>query len=144
MKQDFEFKIYSLLTMEAKDKISGPMSPLLFAREIAAQMEFKYNRIARVTFSDVKLHQVYEGDSLTGHDTLIIGHQYNNDLWLSLWVDKGVGGMPVAACFQSDLELTITPIYAKATFARKLIDSKIMEIFKSIFNDSETIAIKMG
>lgn len=118
------------------------MSPFLFAKDMAKQTEFKYNRLARVWFEDERIFQIYEnGEGLTGHDTLIIGCQYSNDLWLSLWVDSGVGGMPVAMGFQSDREITVTPIYEQAEYARKLTLQEIQEVFDYVFANPREMAI---
>lgn len=142
MKQSFKFSIQGLLSENKEGGISGAMSPTLFAKEMATQMEFKYNRLARVWFDDEEVFQVYEGgEGLTGHDTLIIACQYPNDLWVSLWVDSGVGGLPVAMGFQSDREVTITPIYERATYARKLTTEEIQEVFNHVFDNPQEIDI---
>jgi len=118
------------------------MSPLLFATEMALQGEFKFNRLARVWFEDERIHQIREDSGFTGHDTLIIGSQYANDFWLSMWVDSGVGGIPVAMCYQSDMEIALTPVYSKNRFERKLAIEQITEIFQHIFCSPEIINIE--
>jgi hypothetical protein len=118
MTTSFVFSIQSLL--EIKDgKVTGPMSPVLFAKEMAAQTETKYNRLARVWFEDDQILQEMEEDGLTGYDTLLVGCQYKTDLLLCLWIDRGTGGLPVAMGYQSDGEILLTPIYEKSDFARK-------------------------
>lgn len=141
MKTTFSFSIISLLTME-NDKISGPMSPMLFVKEMSANMNEKYNRLARVHFDDEKIHQQYENGGLTGHDTLILANQYTNDLYLSLWVDIGAGGIPVAICFESDKQTIVTQVYKRKTFARKLTRPEIQQIFQYIFDNPSSLAIK--
>lgn len=118
------------------------MSPLLFAKEVAQQQQVKFNRLARVGFEDERIHQYREDGGYTGHDTLIIGTQYGNDLWLSLWVDSGTGVIPVAMCYQSDRQIVYTPIYSKKSFAAKLNAEQIGKIFNHIFSNPETIAIE--
>jgi len=136
-----KFIIQSLLS-EKDGNVSGPMSPMLFAKEMALSADFKFNRLARVWFDDDRINQKREDGGLTGHDTLIIGTVYKNDVWLSLWVDSGVGGMPIAMVYQSDNEVEITPVYLQEKFARNLSASEIGEVFNFVFNDINRINIK--
>lgn len=141
MEQKFQFTIQNLLSIK-DGRVSGPMSPMLFAKEMAQSADFTFNRLARVWFSDETIHQKREDGGYTGHDTLIIGTVYENDLWLSLWVDTGTGGMPVAMAYQSDREVEITPVYLGEQYAGCLTASQIAEIFNLIFSDINLIAIK--
>jgi hypothetical protein len=109
---------------------------------MAERGQFKFNRLARVCFDDGRIFQCREDGGYTGHDTLIIGCQHSNDLWLSLWVDSGTSGIPVAMCYRSYRETVCTPIYSKISFALKLNKEQIGEIFSHIFNNTEIIAIK--
>jgi hypothetical protein len=141
MTTSFVFSIQSLL--EIKDgKVTGPMSPVLFAKEMAAQTETKYNRLARVWFEDDQILQEMEEDGLTGYDTLLVGCQYKTDLLLCLWIDRGTGGLPVAMGYQSDGEILLTPIYEKSDFARKLTVTEIRALFDYVFTHPECLAIK--
>jgi hypothetical protein len=81
-KQQFTYSIQPLLTQK-DGSISGPMSPVLFAKEMASHVGFKHNRLARLWFADERINQCREDGGLTGHDTLIIGAVYKNDIWLS-------------------------------------------------------------
>jgi hypothetical protein len=140
MKHSFAFHIQSLL--ERKDgKVTGPLSPFLFAKETARQMDMKFNRLARVWFDDEQILQQIEDDGLTGYDCLILGCQYKDDLLLSLWVDQGVGGLPVALSYQSDREILLTPIYEKSDFARKLTAEEIRQLFDYVFNHPECLSV---
>jgi len=140
MKTSFTFHIQSLL--ETKDgKVTGPMSPVLFAKEMAAQTETKYNRLARVWFEDEQILQEYEEDGLTGYDILLVGCQYKTDLLLRLWVDRGSSGLPVAMGYRSDGDILLTPIYEKSEFARKLTANEIKDLFDYVFTHTECIAI---
>jgi hypothetical protein len=141
MKDSFSFTIQSLL--ERKDgKATGPLSPLLFAKEMASQMETKYNRLARVWFEDEQILQEWDDGGLTGYDTLILACVYKKDVLLSLWVDRGTGGFPVAMGYQSDGEILLTPIYEESTFARKLTVAEIGQLFEHVFTHPECLAIK--
>jgi hypothetical protein len=141
MQDSFIFSIQSLLKIK-NEKVTGPMSPLLFAKEIARQMEMKYNRLARVWFEDEQILQELEEDGLTGYDTLLLACVYKKDLLLSLWVDRGVGGLPVALSYQSDREILLTPIYEKSEFARKLTVAEIRQLFDYVFTHPECLAIQ--
>jgi hypothetical protein len=141
MEQDLKYTINSLLQEQKDGTISGPMSPVLFAKEMAIQMDFKYNRIARVHFEDEEVHQYYDDILLTGHDTIIIGCQSKKDLWLSLYVDLGIGGIPVAMIYQSNKEVCMTGVYEHCKFARTLTLAEITAIFEFVFANPESIAI---
>jgi len=138
----FQFSIVSLLTEDKEGSLSGPMSPILFAKEMAQLSGDSYNRVARIHFEDQNIFQRYEGQFLTGHDILILAGQYENDLQLSLWIDLGTGGLPVATSFMSDRELIITPVYREAAFARKLNEEEIREIIYYVFDHPEVLAVK--
>jgi hypothetical protein len=125
--ETLKFTIQSLLSRN-DGTVSGPMSPTLFAQEMAKSVGFKYNRLARVWFGDEQINQCKEDGGLTGHDTLIIGAVYTNDIWLSLWVDSGTGGIPVAMTNQSDRIIDFTTVYDSEKFARKLNEQEVAEI----------------
>lgn len=136
------YTIYGLLYKD-NDKIGGAMSPVCFANEMAKGLEFKYNRLGRVTFNDEEVHNIYErGEGLTGYDTLIIATVHKNDIEVRLFVDMGCNGLPIAMMFKTDTEPTITPIYQKREFARKLTDDEIKELFKHIFDNFHLLDIK--
>lgn len=141
MKDQLKFKVQNLLSRKG-DTISAPMSPMLFAKEMASQNKVKFNRLARVRFNDDTIHQIAEAGGYTGHDTLIIATKYANDLYLSLWVDEGVHGIPVAMSFQSDREIIITPAYNEAKYARKLSLDELKEVFTYIFENPSVLDIK--
>jgi hypothetical protein len=106
------------------------------------QVGFRSNRLARVWFGEETVNQRREDGGLTGHDTLLIGMVYSNDVWLSLWVDDGVSGRPVAMCYQSDGEVLVTRIYKRSDFVRRLTDTETREIFQSVFKDLSQVAIR--
>lgn len=140
----FEYSIQSLLT-EKDGRLSGPMSPTLFAKEMAEKSGFKYNRLARLWFADERINQCFEDGGLTGHDTLLIGVMYSDDLLLTLWVDSGVGGTPIAMAFRSDKGMVqMTEVYAGQTYAKKLNQKEVEEIFGAVFADPTIINIKKG
>ena len=141
METAIQFTIQSLLERK-EGKISGPMSPFLFAKEMAQEDGTKFNRLVRVSFADETMLQQREDDGLTGFDHLIIGTQYSDDLFLRFFVDMGVGGMPVAMCFQSDREIVIPPIYERTRFEGKITEPQIREIFEYIFEHPEVLDIR--
>src|SRR3954470_10686322 len=99
MENKLKFSIQTLLS-EKDGKVSAPMSPMLFAEEIVKYAGHKFNRLARVWFADETINQIKEDNGFTGHDTLIIGLQQPDDLMLTLWVDIGIGGVPIALVHQ--------------------------------------------
>ena len=141
METMLKFRIQSLLSKK-DGNVSGPMSPMLFAKEMAQSADFKYNRLVRLWFDDERINQKYEDGGLTGHDTLIIGAIYENDVWLSLWVDTGTGGMPIAMAYKSDNEVQFTPVYKNERYAKSLSETDVKEIFDCIFSDTTQLNIK--
>lgn len=141
MTAKFEYKIQTLLSHRG-DHISGPMSPMLFAQEMTEHTKEKFNRLARVWFEDETIMQRREGEGFTGHDILIIGMQYANDLKLTLWIDEGVRGTPVAMAFQTNRKIIITTIYKKARYHRKLSPEEIKLIFDEVFDNPQLIEVK--
>ncbi|NHA02659.1 hypothetical protein G7092_02565 [Mucilaginibacter sp. HC2] len=140
-KQQFTYSIQSLL--EQKDgNVTGPMSPMEFAKEIALQVGFKFNRLARLWFADERINQRHEDGGLTGHDTLLIGSVYTNDIWLSLWADTGVGGVPIAMAYRSDGSIDFTDVYRQQHFVCMLNQQQVKDIFQSVFDDPTQINIK--
>ena len=140
MKDSFSFTIQSLLERK-EGKVTCPMSPVLFAKEMASQMKTKYNRLARVWFDDEQTLQQVEEDGLTSYDTLILACVYKKDLLLSLWIDRGAGGLPVAMGYQSDGDVLLTPIYEESAFARKLTAEEIHQLFDYVFTHPECLAV---
>jgi len=140
-KQQFTYSIQSLLG-EKEGRISGPMSPKEFAKEVALNVGFTFNRLARLWFADERINQCCEDGGLTGHDTLIIGAVYTNDIWLSLWVDSGVGGVPIAMAYRSDGSIDFTDVYPLQHYVCKLNQQQVKDIFQSIFDDPAQINMK--
>ncbi|WP_139235711.1 hypothetical protein [Mucilaginibacter polytrichastri] len=109
---------------------------------MAAQVGFKYNRLARLWLADERINQCREDGGLTGHDTLIIGAVYKDNVWLSLWVDTGVGGVAIASAFRSDGSIDFVELYRQQPYVSKLSQKQVGEIFQSVFNDPTQINIK--
>lgn len=140
MENKLKFSIQTLLS-EKDGKVSAPMSPMLFAEEMSKQIGVKFNRLARVWFEDETINQIKEDVLYTGHDTLIIGHDILNDLMLSLWVDIGVGGVPIAMVFRSDREILMTKIYQNEPYERKLTEQEVRLIFDFVFSNPDSLGI---
>jgi len=130
-----------LLSFGADQSITGPMSPVLFAKEVAEKTGHKFNRLARIWFRNEKILQNHEADGLTGHDLLIIAHQYDDDLWISLWIDNGISGTPVAMAFNSDREIVLTPIYQRKEYVKKLDQQQLKNVFDYLFDHPEELHI---
>lgn len=136
-----KFSIQPLLEWTGDQSITGPISPLEFAKEMSKQTGQKFNRLARVWFEDEKTLQSYDGDGMTGHDILILATQYSNDLCVGLWIDSGIGGTPVAMAFESDREIQITPIYQSKEYLKKLDQQELKILFDYLFAHPEELDI---
>lgn len=133
-----KFTIHNLLSLD-DEGYSGPMGPVLFAKEMMSQVGLKFNRLARIYFEDDEIFQNEEEyQSLTAHDILIIGQQFTNRLWLSLWIDEGIKGLPVAKAFTGE-PVTISKGYQSVEYAKKLTDQEIEQIFSYLFANPHEI-----
>lgn len=137
----FEFTIQNLLSRQADGTVIGPMSPMLFAKEMSILTGTKFNRLARIRISDERILQIRENDELTGYDHLLIGRQYDNDLFLSIWVDMGTSGLPVAMRYQSDAACIVTPIYKATNFLFEPAEEEFEAVFNYVFANPGCIAI---
>jgi hypothetical protein len=130
------FKLQNLLRREG-NTISGAMSPVLFAQEMANQLDFKIGGLVRVWFDDERVHNRYEGSKrsdlyLTGFDTLLVKDRNS----VMMMIDMGVGGCPVALYFPDDKDLTVTPIYKKKRFEQKLTEQEIVEVMEQALKEN--------
>lgn len=116
---------------------NAPFSPAAFAKEMAKNMNEKYNSIVRVSFYDNYndhidgMLQEREDGGFTGYDHLILSNIYENDIQCTFWVDEGTLGMPIALAFESDKEsreITATPFYESHNFAKKLTKEELTEM----------------
>lgn len=115
------------------------MSPVSFMKSASEYMGEQYNRLARVRFDNVEVHQIHEqGEELTGHDTLIMGQKFANDFHLTMWVDMGTKMLPVAQVFENDMDLVVTPIYRQQEI-HQLSDEEILEAFKEALQNPEFV-----
>jgi hypothetical protein len=141
MQNQLVFSIESLLARK-NGHIDGPKSRTQFAVEMSAESGDHFNRIARISFEDEAILQCVKDSGCTGHDLLILGEESEDDLMVTLWVDLGSGGLPIAMALQSDRVLTITPIYERHNFARRLTRPEIEQVFDHVFDHPELLAIK--
>lgn len=129
-------KIHNLTTQE-DGVLSGPMSPLLFAKEICGQLDINLTGLARVHWDDDRTMQYIDEES--GLDTLVVCEDFKNDTVLFLFLDTGVGGMPVAFRTREDAEITYTPIYNKSNQYNKPSENEVAQVFETIFSDMSLI-----
>lgn len=125
-----EFTIQPLMKRSDDNTLKGPMSPVLFAQEMCKHNDHKMDNLFRVYFTgDNEMHQIYEGQGkteLTGHDTLIVKDRDT----LMMYVDTGTSGVPSA--LWSDNEVTVTPVYKRWAFEKKLTEEQMQSIFEYI------------
>jgi hypothetical protein len=140
MTTPLQISIQSLLS-EKDGKVSAAMSPMLFFQEVSKSTGLPFNRLARVWLGDERINQMREDGGYTGHDTLLLASQYQNDLMLTIWVDTGVGGIPIAMGYQSDREVLMTTIYEREKFVRKLTESEVRAIFEAVYANPSLLAI---
>ncbi|MCF3109585.1 hypothetical protein LL912_12460 [Niabella sp. CC-SYL272] len=137
--ESLQFQVHSLLKYE-DECVTGPMAPMLFASETMDQLGLSYNRLARIWFEDENIFQKYEGESLTSHDILVIGKQFRSGLWISLWIDEGVQGIPVATAFKGEA-VAVSDRYLEMDYARTLTVTEIETIFAHIFENTDELDI---
>jgi|GEM_PF-2564351 hypothetical protein len=118
--------------------VSGPMSPVLFAKDVAKELGSGMRGLCRVSFNeDPTVNQVYEGDRnsryLTGHDTLVLAFGMGENRTYGMFVDEGVQGVP-AFLFDPCLPDTIdcTPTYSGQRYERHLTLNEAIQIMSEI------------
>jgi integrase len=138
---DIHFKTYSLL--ESKDgEITGPMSPVMFANEFASQINLEFTGLARLSFEDDEIHNVYEDGfkrGLTGYDTLLIGRRYKNNKFIAMAIDMGVSGVPVAFSYYKERQPVLSAAYQKAKFEKYLTEADIKAILDYCHDNYEQV-----
>jgi len=128
-------KLQNLCTVE-DGTLSGPMSPMLLMQDMSVQMEERYCGICRVWWDDDRSMQLVDEDS--GLDTVVYLTRYGNGVSLSMFVDTGIGAIPVAVCFVGD-ETIFAPVYEKDTTLVHPDHSEILDVFKAIAEDMSKI-----
>lgn len=135
MKGKIMFKTQSLLE-KVNGNITGPMSPVLAAKSVAAQLNIPLNGLSRIWWTTGSIHQAK--DEETGYDTLLIGSNYNNCKQIFMMVDSGYDVIPVAFGWSDESDPTITPAYEKSNI-RKLSQQDITSVFKHCFENWEKV-----
>jgi len=131
------YRFQNIYHRDKEGKISGAMSPVLFAKEMAEKLGFIPHGLVRIWFSDEEIHNWYEGpgkrQGLTGCDTLLICQiNKQNQYQLMLMVNEGSEGCPVALHFSDEQMLpTLTGVYNKRQYEKKLTAEEIGEIIKA-------------
>ena len=131
-------KLQNLCTI-SDDTLSGPMSPMLLMQEMANQLEDSYRGICRVHWDDDRSMQLVDEDS--GLDTVVYLSGSDESPRLSMFVDTGIGAIPVAICFVGD-ETIFTPVYKEDTSLVHPPRSEILDIFQAISDDMSKIIPK--
>jgi len=140
MEIDKDYFIESLL-VRRPGRIEGPSSTLDFAHEMMQSLGWRFNRLARLSFRDDTLLRQMDGDGIAEHDCILIAFEKDDILRLTLWLDTGLGGIPVAYAHYPDPNITLAPIYAKQDFAAKLELTDLQEIFQYVCDHREILAI---
>lgn len=125
------YKLNRISKLTPDRNISGPMSPILAAQEVAQSLQETCVAVYRVWFDDETMYQINEGTTqrweVTGHDHLIICFPH----WQVFVVDRGVSCSNIAAIFgEADDDVNIkehnTPWMKQLTAAE----------IKSLMNDA--------
>ncbi|HRH68815.1 MAG TPA: hypothetical protein PLB89_04840 [Flavobacteriales bacterium] len=129
-----KYSFHQLLQRKPDGGVSGPMSPVLFAQEMAKHMEHPpFNLVVRVRFDDERCFQQLESDGWTGYDTLLLGIVGTKHAYIGLWIDTGLGGVAVAMQELDDAGATFTPIYGEHRTKRDHFfpdDAVIVQVLK--------------
>ena len=104
-----KYEFQGLLSRTKEDKITGPMSPVLFMQGAAKQAGFKFNGLVRVI----------NPNSESGYDHLIARAKFKSGTkFYYMFCDMGHAGLPMAMFEGNDL--IIPPIYKKEITPAKL------------------------
>ena len=128
------YKLQQLLKLDATgEKVSGPMSPVLAAKQMAKELEVKFSGLVRVQFHDPETNQHIEEGRPTGYDTLVMVSRFKNGDMYFMFVDIGTGIVPAYLFqYEQDTELTNSEAYGKENFAISLNKEQVKMIFDDI------------
>jgi hypothetical protein len=123
------------------------MSPVLFAQSTARQLEHPaYNMMLRVRFEDDRLLQRKEAPrEWTGHDTLLLGLVGSKGALVVLWIDTGVGGIPVASIETEEPTVQFTDCYRELSAKdgwRLPADDLVISVLKDAFEHRDIHAMR--
>lgn len=131
--------VYNLLTVE-NGRLSGPMGPVMFAQEVCKALGTPMHGLARVVWDDECTMQLIDDEG--GYDTVVFLERYKNDRVLRMFLDTGLGGIPVALFVLSDKTITFTGIYEKSTAFYKPSEAEVRAVFECIAADMSLIEPK--
>ena len=106
---------------------------------MSASFGANFNKIARVHFNDANTLQAAGFIKDAEHDIFILGTESTDDLMVSLWIDLGYGGLPVATEYQSTREVILTPVYQNRSFRRKPSAEELTSLFQYVFDHPEIL-----
>lgn len=132
-------KINNLCTIK-NNTLTGPMSPMLLAKDICANLGIRLSGVARVWWDNDRTLQYKDEDS--GLDTVVYKEEHKDDTALYLFLDTGIGAMPIALRTKNDKEITYSPVYKDDEKFIKPTDEEIAEVFETIFNNMSLIIPK--
>lgn len=128
-------KIHNLCNLE-EGVISGPLSPMMFAQDVMEQLQIRFDGLCRVCFDDNLLQAK---DEPTGYDTVMVLSEYENIFILTMLLDMGAGGFPIAYFEQKENKVVFSEIYQEEQNLFKPKNKEIKEVFNLILNDMSLI-----
>jgi len=128
-------KIHNLCTLE-NGVISGPLSPMMFAQDITAQLGLKFDGLSRIWFDDELLQAK---DENTSFDSVVIWSEYKNTEMFTLYLNTGINGLPIAYLDIQENKVEFSPAYRAEENIHKPNDKTIEEVFNLILKDMSLI-----
>jgi hypothetical protein len=117
---------FSLITEFANGGITGPMSPVLFAREVAKIYELPLIAVYYIDFTEhqERMYQRKEADGWTGCGQLLICFPCA----AVFFVDEGVSGLPIASIIGDNEPLISNG--NNTQFMYRLRDEELIDLMK--------------
>ncbi|SEW24637.1 hypothetical protein SAMN05421841_1810 [Chryseobacterium wanjuense] len=137
------FGIENLMYYKGKNKkMMAPPEALHFAREMTFPNHEAFNRLAKIWFEDKTIFQYKIDGELTSHEVYMIGDRLSETrLTLTLWVDEGDKGVPVARAYQTKRDIYIMQAYEEKNYYYKPSKAQIQEIFNYLFDNPNRLEI---
>lgn len=133
MKNQLDFSLTNLLY--GTEPITGPLTQMLFVTNFlqAKRLSPRFNRLARIEFSNPLFHQSLPGGRKL-EETLLIGDEKWNDTGTFFLCIRGKSATCwVATATLPDGAITIHHEYEHALLMEKLTASQLKELFSAVW-----------
>ncbi len=140
MKSKMSFIVQSLLFYT--DQVKGPLEQVMFAQKIARFLQMdNFNQLARVEFSEPKVHKTFTGQELL-IECLIIGNVTAGQGEQHIVVRAKETGLFVATGYLPERTVEFHEDYKSAILMEKLADADINLLFNYLWDNPSLLEFR--